>query len=577
MKNAIFLFLLIVLTLVAAIAHGDEIVLELPIQSVTVYPESAIINRVSDVEFPAGSHRLNIVGLPRDFDHERLQINIASSAIKLGSLEVISKQEPLLSDTERQAYERRIQDIQYEIDRVEDDVQTATTQLNLLTKLSEPSVNDVSVDRAQALFDLIGNNAPQAKEKIRGAKRELRVLQRRLSEQQRELQEKSGNRYSRELHLHVEVSRAQKTAMGISYPIEEAAWEWLYEARLDTDKGELILERQAMVSQWSENDWEEIELRISTANPHRSVSRPEINPLYVALSDVSDRRSQGGRTAQNRITTLGGDVVEEIVVTGSYLQENRRGSATIESAPIEALSVDQLSEVGSPGVNELVRSLGAATKARAEVLSERYMADYKITGLVSVARDEAEKILPVIKESFPVNLALVSVPAVELAVFLEARFEYSASIPLEKAATHLYRDGVYIGQATIDTLLPGESAAIAFGVDDRVRIEQFIEPAQSREGSALRDSVTESRLRYEVTNYTDSDIEVEILARIPVVNESGIDVVFADTATEISEDAVDGLSGIVMWKLDLAPKQVGMVNHHLDIRYPRNRALVFVD
>ena len=67
-------------------ACAADLVAELRIDRVTVYPEGAAIIRHGTLEIPAGEHRLIVRGLPSTLDPDALQVAVGSKGVRLGEV-----------------------------------------------------------------------------------------------------------------------------------------------------------------------------------------------------------------------------------------------------------------------------------------------------------------------------------------------------------------------------------------------------------------------------------------------------------------------------------------------------------
>src|SRR5690606_3421703 len=108
---------------------------------------------------------------------------------------------------------------------------------------------------------------------------------------------------------------AVSTSLAVTYPSADASWQWLYEARLDTETGYLQLNRQASVTQSSGEDWSEVALTVSTGRSDQSTEAPDPGSLLVDIYDPD----QANRGVRMSAAPVAADSVEQVVVTGSFL------------------------------------------------------------------------------------------------------------------------------------------------------------------------------------------------------------------------------------------------------------------
>ncbi|MBK7117526.1 MAG: DUF4139 domain-containing protein [Proteobacteria bacterium] len=69
------------------------------------------------------------------------------------------------------------------------------------------------------------------------------------------------------------------------YRVGDAGWQWLYEARLDSQAKRVSIFRQASIRQGSGEDWQGVEVAVTTAKPRQDAGTPEVESLFLTLSD----------------------------------------------------------------------------------------------------------------------------------------------------------------------------------------------------------------------------------------------------------------------------------------------------
>ena len=142
----------------------------------------------------------------------------------------------------------------------------------------------------------------------------------------------------------------------------------------------------------------------------------------------------------------------------------------------------------------------------------------------------------------------------------------------------LYRDDVYIGRRFESALQAMEEVQLPFGQDERVRIETRLEPEETRDGGTFRRSAVDNRrVTFEVTSFHSAPIDLEIIARLPVPQNSAIDVSIDDEATPFDEENVDGVTGALMWQRTAQPAQPIEIRHFYSVSYPEDEQLQYQD
>lgn len=507
-------------------AQTTELLNDLPITAVTVYPRSAIVTRSHNVSIPAGTSTLIISNLPVGLDPARLQLAIGDSAITFGNLQIQENFQTRTINEQEQTLRNQLQTLNDSRQVILDRIEIAQSELRLLGGLTDSGDSGVRAtldgDELATLITVFSENSAQARERIRNATIELRSLDLDIEQQQFALNQIATGQtvYSR-LLVRLQSNSAVTSSVSLSYPQAEASWSWLYEARLDTTRRTMTLLRQAAVTQGTGENWSDVALTLSTANPLTNATTPALDPVFV---DIAQPRAMMSRAGE----------MQEVVVTGSA-----------------------------------VRDENSLSFKDATVVDTRYQLDYLVPGSVSLPADRQPQVLPVDNRSIAVDLVTRAVPSLDTQAYLEARFDFTEASPMQPARIQLYRDSAFIGATSSPAFLPGQSVRVAFGVDQRVQVQRFDEQqASGYAGLFNRSGIQEDRIRYEITSRHPATIKFELLDRVPVPRHSDIRVEIPRQATAATESDFEGEAGILLWRMDLAPQQTATVRHYVDIRHP---------
>src|SRR5690606_12997492 len=91
----------------------------------------------------------------------------------------------------------------------------------------------------------------------------------------------AGNRSEKKVVVELAVERQGSLGLELRYFVGGARWEPLWDARLDPDSGKLSLGLRASVSQQSGEDWNGVQLAVSSVRPETSVYVPDLEPIYL--------------------------------------------------------------------------------------------------------------------------------------------------------------------------------------------------------------------------------------------------------------------------------------------------------
>ena len=524
-------------------AHAADIEAKLVIDRVTVYPQSANITRSGQVAVPAGDHRLIIRSLPDPIDASNLRISAGSTAVRLGGVEVqkiVDKE--YVSDAER-TLRKRLLTLQDQRVALQDDVPTAESQLKLIDSLAllptdrngKSLLDGLSI---QGTLATIASGSEAARARIRAANIAIRNLDDEIVVVKAELARIATDRKATtEVRATIEANADVTVPVSLEYRVADAGWEWLYEARLDTQAKRMTLFRQAAIRQGSGEDWRNAEISVTTAKPRQNAGTPPVTSVFLRLQDYVVPRSE----------------LEEVTVTASLMRGGRRNAASESDIP-------------------------EAPLITTEEFATEFVQDFRIPSRVSISADRQVRVYPVSEEAFDAELVARAVMVVEPTARLEATFNYARETPIEAGRLQLYRDGAYVGAASLPLLLPGSDVRVPFGVDERIRIVVRDEKAESgRRGAFGRQMSSEHRRRYEITSYHAAAFPIEVIDRVPVPKESAIKVEVLDGATPPTTKDLDGKAGVYLWRLAGTPKKTETIRHLYLVRYPADKSLALSD
>jgi uncharacterized protein (TIGR02231 family) len=528
---------LCILALAAAPARAEDIEAALRVDEVTVYARTAAVTRRGEVTLPAGEHRLIVRGLPDPVDAGSLRISAGSRAVRLGGVELERIVATDFVNDAESTLRAKLLSLEDQRAAIQDEIPTAETQLKLIESFAGvPTNGDDPQPRSSdlpATLEAMASGATDARAKIRAAKITMRGLDEQIAAVKAELDKvRTARKSTTEVRATVVASTSVTAPISVEYRVNDAGWVWLYEARLDTQDKNLAFARQASISQGSGEDWQNAEVTVTTARPAADAGAPRVASLFVRLQELT--QSAGG-------------AMEEIVVTG-----NRVRGRTSRDAP----------------------ATEEAPRITAESFATEFVAEYRIPGRVSIGADRQARVYPISEEGFEPELVARAVLPAGPDARLEAAFRYDGEVPIDAGRVQLYRDGAYVGAAALPLLLPGADVRVPFGVDERIRIVVRDERTESgTRGVANRQVLDEQRRRYEITSYHATALPIEIVDRVPVPMDSGIEVEVLEGATPPTQRDLDGKAGVYLWRLEGRPSQTETIRHYYSVRYPSDRRL----
>lgn len=516
----------------AAPATPAVLAVEAPITAVTVYPGSATVERT--VPLAAGLRTLEIGGLASTLDPHSLQVSAPPGA-RIGQIVVreVARQDG--ATPREKELNRRLREVRDQIEAIEAEARAAGVANAWLDRLSGEWAGERAPGDPRWLAGVAETVEAAA---LRARQRALRAEQRKrpLAEEAERLefelaQLRSGARDSRVVRVTVAAERAGD--LRLSYQIPRAGWQPAYRAALDTRRGALELERLALISQKTGEDWSEVRLRLSTGQPHALRLPPE--PVTRAVTWHPPVAPQ----AREELRPLA-------------------RAAAAPPAPAAAPAAKSLAEAADDYVAPVIENRGA------------YASEFEVPARVHLPADGREVMVSLGRQALAVTQRLRVAPALDRAAVLTAEGERPAGVWLP-GMVQLFRDGTYVGSTRWQ---PDAGAApgrlvLGFGHDDQlgVRVERDVRHSGSAGFTGQR--VEERRAEiFVLHNRHAQPVEVQVLEASPVAQSEEIRVEREFTPPP-DEDGWAGRRGVVAWTRTLAPDETWRVRAAYTITHPR--------
>lgn len=526
------------------------------IDAVTVYRQSARVTRVARVELGAGPARVVLDGLPLEIDDDSVRVEgkgTAKARVFGVAVDRVTIAETVAGDA--RAAEEQLLRLQDEDRALEDRARAAKARATFVESLrstySEERAKNLAVRGVShrewaelAAFvqgELAAASAEQRKVEI--ARRELA---RRAAQAKADLDRVQAKRGQarKAIAVELEVERAGALELAVSYAVPSAGWEPVWDARLAPDTSTMELSFLGSVWQRTGEDWSEVHLAVSTAQPGRGLFVPQLEPLFLTRFEPPAVR-QGFLGAPRPAAP-------------AAAMERKAKAARVQAEPEpdeEASSVEDLA-VPTATVSEGLLAT-TFTAPRRETIDGAGQARK-----VSLAR-------------FPLKAEVVrtAAPRVEPAAFLTAKAVNDTGFPLLAGVAGVYVGDQFVGRAPLPATPAGGEITLAFGADDRVQVDRkVLERKHGSTGIVSKDETYRYRVRIGLKNRYPSAVAVKLLDLVPVSRDEKIQVALLDGSTAATREDPER-PGVKVWELTLSPREEKVVELKYEVRYPRGMAI----
>jgi len=524
------------------------------VQGVSIHPASALVTRRATL--PAGDGRYRIAGLPATLDVDSVRLRMDGA--EANDLEVRLVAAARSSADARIAALRTTRAERQRAHEAAQDAHALAGALRVrLERLldAEAATHAAELSRGEAATDTWSNNFTWLEQALRQARRDERtaafVVEDALSalhaiDAELGAAAPDGAATTHAVEFDVVALTAGPHDCTLEYQVTGASWQPRYDLRADAKLAEVALTYRAEVAQQTGEDWRDVEVWLSTAEPRRGVTGPEARLAWLDL--VAPRRN--GAWDDGRLRSLG------------YLGKTEAGHDD--------------EEMDRGGL--VVHAVTAAVER--EGLSVRYRLPRKET---IESRPGATTVL-VGHAALAVTGQRVCTPALDSEVWIRGRTRNSSDWVMLPGPAAVFFGQDYVGPATVGLVRPGEEFTLHLGRDPGVVVRRtHVEDVAGSAG--FFDSRKEQRDRFviEIENRSglpsrvDGAVTLEIREVLETSRDDRIEVQLLNAKPAPSADprfARDRAEkGILTFELTLARGAKSTIDWARRITWPKDEEI----
>src|SRR5258708_7159545 len=155
---------------------------------------------------------------------------------------------------------------------------------NLSAGISRSDKGPPQVDDLKKIYDFYSDELTTVSNSLLDTHAKLHAQQLEIDRLKQEMSGLTQQKSSRKVVISVQAEKPDMLELTLFYTVHNASWEPIYDARLNTTDGSVLLSYNAYVSQKTGEEWDGVKLSVSTARPAEKGQLPELNPLYLSLN-----------------------------------------------------------------------------------------------------------------------------------------------------------------------------------------------------------------------------------------------------------------------------------------------------
>ncbi len=315
MKN-FFLFLF-----VSTISFAQLKPVESKVIEATIFRDRAMVTRSTDVNLKKGENQIVFSDLTTDIKDETVRISAEGSGeIKILDVKVERKFTPAIR-------KEKLNDLQKQIDALKDQMQAADDQIAVYDskKAFVESLKAESVKYANLKILLTTNSPKEWKEllnfietnldeiykniRIQAAKRS--ALEDQINALKLTIQQYQGGEQKnyKEIIVKLDASQSTNAKIKASYIVNSASWYPIYDVRVNKKTKQAEFTFFGMIRQATGEDWNDINVTLSTTDPLSIKTLPELDPWLVDVNPLPNKPKKNNNQFNEATSSTSGYVV----------------------------------------------------------------------------------------------------------------------------------------------------------------------------------------------------------------------------------------------------------------------------
>lgn len=583
-------------------AVGRAVAAEGRVSEVTLYRGQAQITRLIPVEGAAGSLELVVGELPEQIVPDSLFAE-GGQEVEIRAVRYRTRAVGEQPREEVRALDQQMLEVQQGIDLTQKRIELLAKRSAYLDQMEHFAAGTATADLSSGLLDAealerVTLFAFQQRDQIAEQEIALHAQSREFSDKLQLLQRQraeitqGASRTVREAVLFLQKLGPENAEVRLNYLVNGCGWSPAYSMRAGGERQRVRVEYNALITQLTGEDWDNVRLSLSTASPSLAAAGPGLAPFHVSLSQDAPAQAGQPQAGQAEGVAGGADFF------GNYGRGFSRGQVltnleglnqrkmAVQQQAVNAVDFDtnsslswslndfacsfQQLEINGDAVTLSVLRSDASAQAEGPSLS------YQLRGPVSLASRSDQQMVRIMQTEMDSRFYHVATPVLSTYVYREAELRNASEEDLLAGPMTVYLDGRFVGRGEIPTVARGQTFVVGFGANPQLRTRREL---ASREDD-VQGGNRETRFAYRlvIENFADEATTVRLVDRLPHAdNGADIRVTLADASEAISQDKlyqrIERPMGLLRWDVDVeggaAGEEARLVEYGYTVEYDR--------
>jgi uncharacterized protein (TIGR02231 family) len=509
------------------------------VKSVTLYQNGALVTHEGSATLEAGKTTIVFHGLPSSIDKQSIQL--ASD----GDITILSvtSHEDYLSITRNNSKVKKWQD---SLELVNEGIEETKNRISIFEDAKKLLDNNrtvggtstgTTVMAVKAMYEYYVtqvNIIDDSLMRLHKMKSRYEKRMQRITNEITEWRTKTDTIAS-DVEASVSSDTRQKVSFRLSYLTYDANWSPVYDLRAQDTKHPCQFAYKANISQHTGQDWDNIDLTLSSSNPVVNQTAPTLSPWYLEI--YRDAYHQNVRYS-------------DAPAAGVMSQSNNMSNG----APPDQLETEDKSKV-------------YATRSIVNTTSENQLSvEFHIEVPYTLPSDDKPHTVEIKKYDLNAVYHYLTIPKLQRDVFLLAGITKWEDLNILAGEVNIYYAGAYVGKSYITPETTSDTLNFSLGMDKKIVVKRT--RVQDFSSAKWIGSTKTQTFGWTITlhNSQSDSLSMDVFDQIPISTDKDILV----TPIDLGGAGENG-TGKLTWHVSLAGGETKKLTFSYSVKYPKDK------
>lgn len=514
----------------AAFADTEKSIPKSDIKTVKVYLSGAQIERSFSTTVEPGLTTLAVENLSSQIDRSSITATINGNAMVLST----SYELDYLKEKRMTPQLKKLKDTLEiltgnlnELNLYESVYNEEVAMLNANKNTSGSNVG-VNAENLKKVIEFYRVRMIELKTKILDIDKKQIKINEKIKNLNEQIEEENGriNRPYGTILVNISSQQMENIKVELSYYAQGASWNPTYDIRAKDVKSEVNLMYKAMVSQNTGEDWDKVNVTLSTGNPTLGGNKPQLQSWFLRYYYP--------------------------VYPQSAPAMESRGKA--EGMMMDAMAVQ-------PKQKTMVEMV--------EMEENQLVTEFEIKMPYTILTDGKTVVMDIQAYNLPASFAYYAAPKLDKDAFLAASITGWEKLNLLPGSTKIYLENSYVGESYINPASAADTLLLSFGRDKRISIKR--DKVKDMNTVKFIGGNVEKEFMYETTirNTKKDNITITIEDHLPLSTDESMKI----TNGELTNGNLNSQTGLINWKLEIKPGESKKIRMGYKVKYPKDKII----